>query len=246
MRILIAPAKKMKDATDDFAYRSLPVFLSEAQELRQWLLSLSHEERKKLWACSEKIALSAEKYLQRDLQQGMSPALLAYDGIQYTTMEPSLFDEEEFDYLQQHLRILSGFYGALKPFDGIIPYRLEMQAKGAPEGKDLYAWWGEKICEEVRDADGIFLDLASEEYSRAVSPFLKKEDRCIRIVFAEEEAGKLSTKGVYAKIARGDSVRWLAEHRTTDPEEFKAYDRLGYRYVPEISDEVHWYFVRKH
>ena len=245
MRIIIAPAKKMKEDTDDFACQSLPAFLHEAEILQGWLLSLSHEERRKLWACSEKLAAENEKRLGQSLRERLSPALLAYDGIQYTTMEPSLFGEEEFRYLQEQLRILSGFYGVLKPFDGIRPYRLEMQAKGAPQGKDLYAWWGRKIYEEVKDASGIILDLASEEYSRAVSPWLAEGDKMIRIIFAEEEGQKVISKGVYAKIARGDCVRWLAENRISDPEEVKGYERLGYRYCPGISDETHWYFLRK-
>ena len=124
MRIIIAPAKKMTSEAA-LAYQDLPVFIDRAEQLRDWIRALSYAEQKKLWACSDAIAeQNAERFAHMDLRRGLTPALLAYDGIQYTYMAPAVFEDGHLDYVQEHLRILSGFYGVLKPFDGVVPYRL--------------------------------------------------------------------------------------------------------------------------
>ena len=140
MRIIISPAKKMRVDTDSFACGELPVFLDRTETLMNWIRGLSYKEQKKLWACSDKIAQeNAERFAEMDLRKNLTPAIIAYDGIQYTYMAPSVFENSQFDYVQDHLRILSGFYGVLKPMDGVVPYRLEMQAKAAVDGaSNLY------------------------------------------------------------------------------------------------------------
>ena len=138
MRIIISPAKKMNINTDDLAYRDLPEFLRQTEQLLERLRGMSYDELKKLWKCSDKIAEQNYERLQNmDLRRIITPAVLAYEGIQYQYMAPAVFSGEEYEYIQEHLRILSGFYGVLKPFDGVVPYRLEMQAKlSIPKWKD--------------------------------------------------------------------------------------------------------------
>lgn len=127
MQIIISPAKKMRDELDSLAPRSQPVFGQEARQLAGWLKSLSYEELKERLSCSEAIARqNYERYQKMDLRKNLSPAILSYEGIQYQYMAPGVFTYQEFDYLQQHLAILSGLYGLLRPFDGVRPYRLEM------------------------------------------------------------------------------------------------------------------------
>ena len=128
MRIIISPAKKMKVDTDSFPYRDLPVFLSNTEEICGELQSMSYEELKKLWKCNDQIAqLNVRRLQDMDLYNRLTPAVLAYEGIQYQYMAPGVFTDQEYAYIQEHLRILSGFYGILRPFDGVTPYRLEMQ-----------------------------------------------------------------------------------------------------------------------
>ena len=130
MRIIISPAKKMKVDTDCFPYRDLPKFLTNTEEICGQLQSMSYEELKKLWKCNDQIAeLNVRRLRDMDLLGPLTPAVLAYEGIQYQYMAPSVFMDQEYAYIQEHLRILSGFYGILRPFDGVTPYRLEMQAK---------------------------------------------------------------------------------------------------------------------
>ena len=153
MKIIISPAKKMKTETDSIVRKDLPVFLAETEKLKAWIGTLSYDDAKKLWACNDKIAReNFERFRDMDLRRGLTPAILSYDGIQYTYMAPSVFEEGQFDYVQENLRILSGFYGVLKPMDGVVPYRLEMQAKAAVDGhRNLYDFWGDELYREVPD-----------------------------------------------------------------------------------------------
>jgi hypothetical protein len=160
-------------------------------------------------------------------------------------MAPAVLEKGQMDYIQEHLRILSAFYGVLKPMDGITPYRLEMQAKVSLEGKrDLYELWGEKIYREVTSDSDIIINLASREYSRCVEPYLKPQDTFITVNFGEMDRGKFVTKATYAKMARGEMVRYMAEERIEKPEEMKHFDRLGYVFRENMSDRTNYFFER--
>ena len=193
MRIIISPAKKMRVDTDSFACRELPVFLYRTETLMNWIKGLSYKEQKKLWACSDKIAQeNADRFADMDLRKNLTPAIIAYDGIQYTYMAPSVFENSQFDYVQSHLRILSGFYGVLKPMDGVVPYRLEMQAKASIDRtSNLYDFWGDSLYREVLDESGIIINLASREYAQCIEKHLSARDRFITCVFGELENGKV-------------------------------------------------------
>ena len=181
-----------------------------------------------------------------DLRRSLTPAILAYEGIQYQHMAPGVFTNQEFAYVQEHLRILSGFYGILRPFDGVTPYRLEMQAKlPMGEAKDLYAFWGSRIAQNLFAETDCIINLASKEYSRCVSQDLDPAIRFITCVFGEEKGGKIIEKGTICKMARGEMVRYLAENQIKAPEEMKAFDRLNYRYASEHSDDSNYVFIRK-
>ena len=130
MRIIISPAKQMRVDTDSFGCKELPVFMDRTEVLMKWIQSLSYEEQKKLWVCNDKIAWqNAERFAHMDLRKNLTPAILAYDGIQYTYMAPAVFEDGQYDYVQEHLRILSGFYGVVRPMDGVVPYRLECRQR---------------------------------------------------------------------------------------------------------------------
>ena len=130
MRIIISPAKKMNRDTDTLAPTGIPEYLHRTSQLLRAMGELSFSEAKMLWKCNDKIAeLNYDRIRDMDLERDLTPALLAYEGIQYQYMAPAVMEESQLDYLEEHLRILSGFYGILKPFDGVVPYRLEMQAK---------------------------------------------------------------------------------------------------------------------
>ena len=134
MRIIVAPAKKMVVDTDSFAVDNPPQFLEQTERLKEALQGMSPKELQDLWKCNDSIAkLNIERLKRMDLHHKLTPAVLAYEGIQYRYMAPGVMEAAHLDYLREHLRILSGFYGLLRPFDGVTPYRLEMQARLALE-----------------------------------------------------------------------------------------------------------------
>lgn len=262
MRFIISPAKKMNETPDILDFQGYPEFVEDADILREYMAGLSYGEAKALWKCNDSIAeLNFERFHQMDLRRGLTPAIMAYEGIQYQYMAPAVMDEASLSYLQEHLRILSGFYGILKPMDGVVPYRLEMQAKLKPElkvsnspetpadieiksFKTLYQFWGRRLADALfRETDTI-INLASKEYSKAVSSYLIPDIRFITCVFGEYKDGKIIEKGTFAKMARGEMVRFMAEERAESPEEMKKFDRLGYRFAPEESDEKTYVFVK--
>ena len=246
MKIIISPAKKMNVDTDSFPYRDLPEFLPNTEEICHKLQGMSYEELKKLWKCNDQIAeLNVRRLREMDLHKRLTPAVLAYEGIQYQYMAPGVFTDQEYAYIQEHLRILSGFYGILRPFDGVTPYRLEMQAKlkmGAY--KDLYAYWGDRLAQNLFRETDCILNLASKEYSICVSKFLPDTVRFITCVFGEEKGGKVIEKGTMCKMARGEMVRYMAQNQVSAPEQVKSFNHLNYRFDESRSDGNTYIFLR--
>lgn len=253
MRIILSPAKKMNVDTDYLLGQDKPVFMEETKEIMEWMKALSYEEAKTLWACNDKIAeQNFERFAHMDLDQGLTPAILSYDGIAYQYMSPSVFQNGEFDYVQEHLRILSAFYGVVKPMDGVTPYRLEMQAKAKINGyKDLYDFWGRKLYDEVIDDSHVIINLASKEYSKCIEKYLTPEDIYVTCIFGELSVNaktgktKIVQKGVYAKMARGEMVRYMAECNVETAEDMKKFDRLGYVYREDLSDEKTFIYIKE-
>lgn len=246
MRIIISPAKKMNVDLDSFAVESLPRFIGEAERLKAVLQGMSPKELQTLWRCSDAIAgLNVERLREMDLCRRLTPAVMAYEGIQYRYMAPGVLETGHLDYIREHLRILSGFYGLLRPFDGVAPYRLEMQARLSVEGgRDLYAFWGEKLADQLAAETDLVLNLASREYSRAVEPYLPSSVRFLTCTFGEWKGGKLVEKGTMCKMARGQMVRWLAENHITDPERLQDFTDLDYRFSPNLSWENNIVFIK--
>ncbi|MEE1304644.1 MAG: peroxide stress protein YaaA [Agathobacter sp.] len=258
MKIILSPAKKMnKDELCGAFGQSIfengntleiskPLYLNKTEEILTWLQSQPKDDLKKLWKCNDKIAKqNYERIDNMDLYHNLTPAVLAYEGIAFQYMSPAVFEDGHFEYVQEHLCILSAFYGALKAMDGVTPYRLEMQAKaGINHTKNLYDFWGPDIYNSVKDESGIIINLASREYSKCVEKYLCSEDRFITINFCEKSGDKLVTKGTYAKMARGDMVRFMAENNIQDPDDIKKYNRMGYTYRADLSSEIEFVFVK--
>ena len=246
MRIIISPAKKMAVDTDSFAVDGLPLFLERAQRLKAALQEMTPAELQALWRCNDAIArLNLQRLSSMDLRRRLTPAVLSYEGIQYQYMAPRVMDTAQLDYLREHLRILSGFYGLLGPFHGVTPYRLEMQARLPVDGhRDLYQFWGGDLARQLAAETDFVLNLASKEYSRAVEPHLPKAVRFLTCTFGQWKEGRVVEKGTMCKMARGQMVRWLVENKVTNWADIQAFDQLGYRFQPELSTEDHHVFVK--
>ena len=230
MRLIISPAKKM-NVVDGLPWEGMPCYLDQTERLLASLRSQSYDELRALWRCSDALAaLNYERVQTMDLTAQLTPAVLAYEGIQYQSMAPSVMTDDELAYLAEHLRILSGFYGVLRPFDGVVPYRLEMQAKLAVDGaRDLYEFWGSRLYDSIAGGGTrLLVNLASVEYARAVMPYGAPPVRLVTCLFGTERAGKLVQKATEAKAARGSFVRWCAEQRIDDAAGLEYFDAMGF------------------
>ena len=248
MKIIISPAKKMNIDDDIFEYRSKPVFFEQAEEIMNYMKNLSYDECKTIWKCSDKLAqLNYDRVVNMDLNYRLTPALFSYEGIQYQYMGARVLSRDALEYLQDNLRILSGFYGILKPLDGVVPYRLEMQSKFINyKNKDLYEYWADKIANSLFEETNLIINLASKEYSKCVEKYLKNSPRTkfITCVFGEIKGDKVIEKGTLAKMARGEMVRYLAQNNVYDLEGLKRFDKLGYKYSQEKSNENTYVFIK--
>ena len=246
MKIIISPAKKM-NSEEFIAWQQLPVFLPKTQQLLEYLQQCNYDTCKKIWKCNDSIAQLNHNRLQHcNLKQNLSPALFCYEGLQYQSLAPQVLTSEQLDYLSDHLRILSGFYGIVSPLDGIVPYRLEMQAK-LPDfsAKDLYDFWGKDLAEHLSAETDCIINLASKEYSKAVQKHLPTTIRWIDCTFARMVNGKLMEQATFAKMARGAMVRFLTENNAQTPEKMISFSDLDFCFSPEHSSKNHFFFIQQ-
>lgn len=246
MKIIISPAKKMK-REEYVAPLHRPMFLKEAGELLSFLRSLSDSEKAKVWKVKGALLSSSLSSLSMlSLEDIGSPAIFSYDGIQYTYMSPSSFTDSMLEYAEKNLRIISGLYGLLRPLDGVGTYRLEMESPiSIPGYGDLYSYWGGKIASSLMEDDRLLVNLASAEYSKAVLPYLPSTVTVVTPVFLDWEKGRYVSKGVYAKMERGEMVRFLAETGAETVDEIMKFSSRGYEFSRFLSDSNTLCFVRK-
>ena len=244
MKIIIAPAKIMKIDRDSFPIQSKPQFLDKTRILERFLKSRSNEQLKDLWHASENVTKQSILQLENmNLDERLTPAILAFSGIQYQYMAPDLFTQPALDYIQNNLRILSGFYGMLRPFDGVCPYRLELNTKMVGfRDYSLYHFWGSDIAENLFQEDNIVIDLASKQYTGLVKPYLSQGRQLITVDFQELKNGKWKTVGVHAKMARGEMVRYIAEKQIKNPTDLQDFNDFEFQFEPDVSTKDHYVF----
>ena len=253
MLFVISPAKNLNEnQTAPVAAYSQPDLLADAAVLMDELRRLAPQDIAKLMHVSDKIALlNAERnaaWQPPFTPENAKQAVYLFIGDVYEGLAAESQPPAGVDYLQAHLRILSGLYGLLRPLDLIQPYRLEMgTALANPRGKNLYEFWGDTIAEALNRAlaeqqTDTLINLASQEYFKSVSGKLKA--RLITPVFKDEKNGQYKVISFYAKRARGLMVRYAAEQQISEPEELKAFDLEGYAYNAAASNEKEWVFLR--
>lgn len=234
----------MKIDRDSFPIQSKPQFLDKTRILERFLKSRSNEQLKDLGHASENVTKQSILQLENmNLDERLTPAILAFSGIQYQYMAPDLFTQPALDYIQKNLRILSGFYGMLRPFDGVCPYRLELNTKMVGfRDYSLYHFWGSDIAENLFQEDNIVIDLASKQYTRLVKPYLSQGRQLITVDFQELKNGKWKTVGVHAKMARGEMVRYIAEKQIKNPTDLQDFNDFEFQFEPDVSTKDHYVF----
>ena len=253
MLMLISPAKSLDmQATFPKLETTQARLLDDSQLLIDQCQAFSPEDIKKLMGISEKLSdLNYQRFQDWTHTEAneQCPALFAFQGDVYQGLAADTLTLDEIDYTQQHLRILSGLYGLLRPLDLMQAYRLEMGTRLVNQrGANLYAFWGDKISELIK-ADmpdneiPELVNLASNEYFKAVKPRLINA-HLITPVFKDFKNGQYKIISFYAKKARGMMVNYAIKHKITQAEELKNFDSAGYRYAAELSDEKQWVFIR--
>ena len=254
MLMVISPAKTLDFETPPTTTKfTQPQYLDHSQELITQLRELTPSQISELMDLSDKLAgLNAARFgswTPAFTPKNAKQALLAFKGDVYTGLDAETLNDADLDYAQQHLRMLSGLYGLLRPLDLMQPYRLEMGTKLAnARGKDLYAFWGNRISEWLNEAlaeqgDDVLLNLASNEYFSAVKrPALKA--RIIDTEFRDQKNGQHKIISFYAKKARGMMSRFVIAERIDNPEHLKQFDMQGYRFSKELSNADKLVFLR--
>lgn len=250
MLMLISPTKNLKPLVSDLPL-SIPVYAKESKKILEVLKKKNIDELIDTLCVKEHVAaLNKLRYQDIDYDDMGTAAFLTYSGIQFKYMNHRDLDNDDIVYANHHLRILSGFYGIVRPLDSIYPYRLEMQAKiSILKHKDLYAYWNDKIIKEIHrelytHKEPIMIDLCSQEYTKAFYPYLKEHDHYVRITFRIVKNGKLITQATQAKMARGAMVHDVIKHRIESLEELKAFHSDGYRYEEHLSNDRELVFVK--
>lgn len=254
MLAVLSPAKSLDYESPLTTSRfSEPVLMHESALLIEQLRQFTPADIASLMSLSDKLAgLNVARYAEWQSMvtpANARPALLAFNGDVYTGLAAQDFDDADLDVAQQHIRILSGLYGLLRPLDLLQAYRLEMGTKLAnSRGKDLYAFWGDIITEHLNQAlvdqgDDVVLNLASDEYFKSVN-VKKLAGRVITPVFQDEKNGKYKIISFYAKKARGLMARYLVKNHLTKPEQLRNFDVEGYAFCEELSTENKWVFRR--
>ncbi|MFW0777522.1 MAG: peroxide stress protein YaaA [Rickettsiales bacterium] len=254
MIVVLSPAKRLDFKSNaKIAANTQPDMLLKSQLLVEELKSYTTTKLASLMHLSDKLAtLNAQRY--RNFHVPFTPdnakqAIFAFRGDVYSNIEIDKYSEEDYAFAQDHIRILSGLYGLLRPLDLIQPYRLEMGTKLKTRyGKDLYEFWGEYIMQTLDQLlathdQKVLINLASNEYFKAVKP---KKLSCpvINMVFKEDKNGRLAVVGVHAKKARGNMANYIIKNRIDDPAKLKKFRTGGYKYNASLSDKKNFVFVR--
>ncbi|MDO6512810.1 peroxide stress protein YaaA [Neptuniibacter sp. 2_MG-2023] len=256
MLIVVSPAKTLDYETAPITRsHTLPRFVEHSQELIDDLKKLSVQDIAELMKLSDKLAsLNVARYESWQPEftfDNAKQAILAFKGDVYTGLDAESLSEEDLQFAQDHLRILSGLYGVLKPLDLMQPYRLEMGTKLAnSRGKNLYEFWGTTICDDLNQAlassdTPVLVNLASNEYYKAAKE-KSIEGRIITPAFKDWKNGQYKMISFYAKKARGLMTRYIIQNQIEDPELLKNFDIEGYRFAESMSEGDNWTFIRDH
>lgn len=253
MLLLISPAKTLDFSETPLKQYTQPVFSKESKKLVSILKNMQAEDLKKLMGVSDKIAeLNVQRFKSFKTPftlKNAKQSILAFRGDVYTGLNADEFDEADMGFAQQHLRILSGLYGVLKPFDLMQPYRLEMGTKLQNEtGKNLYAFWDQKITKQLNknlsaSSNKVIINLASKEYFKSVQP-KQLAGELYTVNFKEDKNGTYKIVAFFAKKARGMMCNYVIKNKITEPEHLKGFDYDGYLFNPDLSSEREFIFTR--
>ncbi|MCL1925129.1 MAG: peroxide stress protein YaaA [Defluviitaleaceae bacterium] len=235
MKIIISESKTMK--LKEHGETNTPIFYDKSQIIKEYLKNMTLKDLQKLWKTNDNLTKLNYDRLHAE-EHELTPSLLAYEGLQFQYMNANNFKKDEWEYLDKHLIIISGFYGILKPTDGVTYHRLELQSKiSIKDKKNLYEYWREDIESLLKG--NIILNLASNEYSKII-----KNLPMINCTFSVKENDKIKTKATDAKMLRGMMINFIAKNKIKEVERIKDFRSLSYSFSEELSSENNYIFIK--
>ena len=254
MIITLSPSKGQDFETASLSNtHTKPADLKDSELLIKELRKIKSKKLQEMMAISENIAsLNVERYKTFKTPfttKNAKQAIFAFKGDVHGGLELESFNEDDYAYAQDHLRILSGLYGCLRPMDLIQPYRLEMKTKLKNDrGDNLYQFWDDRITRSInkelkKQKEPVLVNLASNEYFKSVKPKLL-DGRLLNINFKETKEGKTRVVAIFAKRARGMMADYIIRNRIEKPENLKKFKLGGYKFNKALSDDMQWTFER--
>ena len=254
MKILISPSKTLNfDTNINCDFNTNCRLIDHTNELHKILINFSKSDLKELMSVSDKIAeLNYNRFKNWEdpsISNSSKQAIFAFKGDVYSGLDADSISENKFDFLQNNLRIISGFYGLIRPFDKILPYRLEMGTKlENSKGKNLYKFWGDKITDllnqDLEEKNNYVINLASDEYFKSIVT-KKLNSKIVTPQFKEFKNGSYKTIAIYAKKARGLMSRFIIDNEIENPNDLKNFNNEGYSFDSSLSDNFNYIFTRK-
>tara|TARA_A100001011_G_scaffold249466_1_gene257780 strand:+ start:802 stop:1566 length:765 start_codon:yes stop_codon:yes gene_type:complete len=254
MKTLISPSKTLNfDSNINCDLNTNCRLIDHTNELHKILLDFSKNDLKDLMNVSDKIAeLNYNRFKNWEdpsNSNSSKQAIYAFKGDVYSGLDADSISEDKYEFLQKNLRILSGFYGLIRPFDKILPYRLEMGTKlENSKGKNLYKFWGDKITDllnqDLEEKNNYVINLASDEYFKSIVT-KKLNSKIVTPQFKEFKNGSYKTIAIYAKKARGLMSRFIIDNEIENPNDLKNFNNEGYSFDSSLSDNFNYIFTRK-
>lgn len=246
MIAIISPSLTMEECSDNYTNLTIPFQVEMAKKIVSRINELNIQDMKSIMNINEKLAtINKLRYKKIKFDNNGSPAILSYTGTVYKNVNASIFDLEEIEFCKKHVRILSGLYGILKPYDSIYEYRLELKTKiDIEDSNNLYDYFGNSIYKYLISEDREIVNLCSGEYSKAIIPYLTNEDKFITCSFKINKNGVLKTFATDAKATRGRMINFIVKNKINNVELLKNFNENGYVFREELSNDSEYVFVK--
>lgn len=246
MIAIISPSLTMEECSDNYTNLTIPFQVDMAKKIVSRINELDIQNIKSIMNINEKLAtINKLRYKKIKFDNNGSPAILSYTGTVYKNINASIFDSEEIEFCKKHVRILSGLYGILKPYDSIYEYRLELKTKiDIENSNNLYDYFGNSIYKCLISKDREIVNLCSGEYSKAIIPYLTNEDKFITCSFKINKNGVLKTFATDAKATRGRMINFIVKNKINNVELLKNFNENGYVFKEELSNDSEYVFAK--
>lgn len=246
MVCIISPSITMKEVDDNCNNLTMPTYIEKAKEIVYKINSMSDEEISDIMEIDgELLKTNRWRYKKFKFDLNGNPAILSYTGTVYKNINANIFDNEDIEFCKEHIRILSGIYGILRPYDSIYEYRLEFKSKvKIGKFKDLYEYFGKCIYDDLVKCNNEILNLCSNEYSKAIIPYLSEKDKFITCSFKIKKNNTIKSYAMDSKITRGKMVNFIVKNKINRYKDLKEFNENGYSFNNALSNENEYIFIK--